>query len=503
MEKAKEILRLSLQMGLSQREVASGTGCSLGMVNTVLAQVKGAGVSDPLSLDTKELGSIIYPPGNGSQKAAPDFKYIDQEMKKKGVTMFLLWEEYKVQNPDGLMYSQFCTKYREFRKNNSVYMRKVYKAGERMLVDWSGLTMKYSDGTGAEKTAYIFVAVLPASSYLYAHPFPDMKMESWISGHVGAFEYYGGVPRLLVPDNTKTAVKKASRYEAELNKTYQEMADHYGCAIVPARPYSATDKAPVETGVQIVERRIIAKLRHSTFLSLDELGEAIHAEVQILNNQPFQKLPGSRRSVFLETEQHELMKLPATRYEYAQFKQAKVGFDYHIALDKAHYYSIPYQFAGKEVFIRTTSRVIEVFYEGERIACHVKSTDPHKRFITDPSHMPEHHRAVSDWSPQRFLSWAAKTGANTKAYIAWLLDRTEHPEQAFRTCAGILRIASKVTPTTMEETAALAMAHNVYSYAYFVTLLENYEKSHGKPVEPIIHENLRGKEYFKEERHGN
>jgi len=207
------------------------------------------------------------------------------------------------------------------------------------------------------------------------------------------------------------------------------MAGFYGCAIVPARPRSPTDKAPVETAVQIVERRIIAKLRHARFLSLDELAEAVYAEVEALNGQPFQKQPGSRRGLFLSTEQHELMKLPPRRYEYAQFKQAKAGFDYHVALDKSHYYSVPYQFAGKEVLIRSTLHTVEVFCEGERIACHVRSTDTCKRFITEPSHMPESHRAVADWSPERFVSWAAKTGDKTKEYIAWLLGRKEHPQQ--------------------------------------------------------------------------
>ena len=264
MEKAKEILRLSLTKGLSQRETASVTGCSLGMVNAVLARVKEAGITNPLSLGIKELGSIIYPPSDDKTKAEPDFEYISQQIKKKGITMFLLWEEYKLANPQGNMYTQFCAKYREYCKKNSVYMRKVYKAGERMMADWAGLTMKYKEG-GKEKTAFFFVAVLPASSYLYTLPLADMKMENWIEGHIKAFEYFGGAPRLLVPDNTKTAVVKANRYEAELNKTYSEMALHYGTIIIPARPYSATDKAPVETGVQIVERRIIAKLRHSSF----------------------------------------------------------------------------------------------------------------------------------------------------------------------------------------------------------------------------------------------
>jgi len=495
MEKAKEILRLS-QMGLSQRDVASGIGCSLGMVNAILAKVKEAGVTEPLGLETKELGSIVYPPGKSKEKTEPDFKHVDREMKRKGVTLFLLWEEYKMKNPEGCMYSQFCTKYREYRKMNSVYMRKVYKAGERMLIDWAGLTMKYSNGKDGEKTVYIFVAVLPASSLLYAEPFHDMKMESWIQGHVNAFEYFGGVPRLLVPDNTKTAVTKASRYEAELNKAYKEMAKHYGTVIVPTRPRAPTDKAPVETGVQIVERRIIAKLRHYKFLSFDELAQAFNTELEMVNDQPFQKLPGSRRSVFLETEQNELMKLPSQRYEYAHFKQAKAGFDYHVALDKNQYYSVPYQYSGKNVLVRWNSRTVEVFFEGDRIACHIRNNNPHMRYITEPSHMPESHRAVSDWSPRRFISWAAKTGIKTKEYIALLLSRSEHPEQAFRTCAAILRLASTVAKERMEETCDLAVARNIYSYIYFSRLLEN-----GNSNKPVIHENLRGKDYFKGDSH--
>ena len=316
-------------------------------------------------------------------------------------------------------------------------------------------------------------------------------MASWIEGHIHALEYFGGVPHLWVPDNAKTAVNKANRYEADLNKTYLEMAKHYGAAIVPARPYAATDKAPAETAVQIVERRIIAKLRHSRFLSLEDLSDAVYEQVQAINDQPFQKIEGSRRSVFLETEQHALMKLPSKRYEYAQFKQAKAGFDYHVALDKAHYYSVPYQFAGKMVQIRSTSHTVEVFFEGERIACHIRNYDTNKRFITDPSHMPENHRAVTGWSPGRFLSWAEKTGAKTKEYITWLLGRKEHPEQAYRTCAGILRIGSTVTPQRMEEACSQALANNIYSYAYFSKLMED-----SKRQEPIIHENLRGKDYY-------
>jgi hypothetical protein len=229
-------------------------------------------------------------------------------------------------------------------------------------------------------------------------------------------------------------------------------------------------------------------------MSLQELNEAVHVEIDTLNNQPFQKHVGSRRSVFVEIEQHELMKLPQRRYEYAQFKQAKAGFDYHVVIDKSHYYSVPYQFAGKEVLIRTTSRTIEIFYETERIATHIRETDPRKRYITDFSHMPEKHKAVTDWSSQRFLSWAGKTGTKTRDYIAWLLERKEHPEQAFRTCAGILRIASTVAPQKMEEACTLALEQGIYSFAYFNKLLEN--KKQDCKNEPIIHENLRGKDYY-------
>ena len=489
MDKAKEILRLSLQMGLNQRDVASGSGCSLGMVNMVLSRVKDSGVTDPLNLSAKELGSIIYPPSKERDKGEPDYQRVDKELKRKGVTLYSLWEEYKLENPEGFMYTQFCAKYRKYRKQNSVYMRKIYKAGERMMVDWAGLTMSYTNG-GNKKTVHVFVAVLPASSIIYAHPFDDMKMESWISGHVQAFEYFGGVPQLVEPDNAKTAVTKASRYEPDVNKTYQEMARHYGVAIIPTRPYSARDKAPGETAVQIVERRIMAKLRHQ-FLSLDELSEAFHVELEHLNDQPFQKLPGSRRSAFLETEKHTLHSLPSQRYEYAHFKEVKAGFDYHVALDKAHFYSIPYQYAGKMTIIRWNSRTVEVFCEGERIACHIRNFDAHNRYITDPAHMPDNHRAVSEWTPQRFKRWAAKTGEQTLRYITWLMERKEHPAQAFRTCAAILRLASKVPASQMESASVAAMASSVYSCSYFSSLLESFKKE-----EPVVHENLRGKNYY-------
>jgi transposase len=495
MEKSREIIRLSLETGLSQREISQAVGCSLGQVNTVLTRVKEAGVEAPLALDTKSLLSIIYPASPAPTKAEPDLAWIDKEMKRKEVTLFILWEEYREKNPEGLMYTQFCSRYRDYRKRNNVYMRKIYKAGEQMLVDWAGVTLPFSEN-GKNQTAKFFVAVLPASNYLYTEPFRDMKTDAWVDAHIHAFEYFGGVPRLLVPDNAKTAVIKASRHDPELNKTYAELADYYGAVIVPARPLKPTDKAPAETGVQIVERRIIAKFRHTQFLSFDELQSAVASELEVLNTQPFQKLPGTRRSVFLEMEKGMLMHLPPLRYEKAYWKKAKAGFDYHVALDKNHYYSVPYRYAGLIVDVRATAHTVEVFYEGERIASHVLSiTD--RRYTTNPDHMPEAHKAVAAWSSERFISWAARTGPASSAYIAALLDSRELPEQCYRTCAGILRLAASRNAKVIEAVCEKALASRQFTYRAFNALLENYEEAAPvSPAMPVVHENIRGSAYF-------
>ncbi len=495
MEKAKEILRLHHQYELSHREIAEATGCSVGTVSNVLTKAKEAGIGYPTFLGAKELGIALYPPvaaENGQAKPEPDLGYIHREMQKKGVTLTLLWEEYKAEHPDGYMLTQFCKRYSDFRKENDVYMRKHYKAGERMLVDWAGLCMQYTDAKGKEIPVYLFVADLPASSCLYAEPFRDQGEKSWIDGHIHAFAYYGGAPRILVPDNTKTAVTKARYYDPELNKTYRDMAGYYGAVVIPARRRKPKDKAPVETGVQIVERRIIAKLRNRRFLSYEELCIAVREELEAVNTRQFQKLPTNRRTLFLETERDTLLPLPQAKYEYAQFKKVKAAFDYHVPYDK-HYYSLPYQYAGKQVEVRATSRMIEVLYGGDRVALHVRSYEPYARYVTDPAHMPEKHRAVSEWSPERFVSWAAKTGENTARYIKALLEQRDHPEQAYKTCAGILRLADTIGARQMEEACGRAMEQNIYSYKYFDILLKNMA---AKTARPIPHQNLRGKGYY-------
>ncbi|MEN6360314.1 MAG: IS21 family transposase [Smithella sp.] len=498
MDKAKEILRLHNNVGLSQRDIAKSVGCSLGTVSSVLLKAREAGIEYPNQLTSKELGTLLYPSvekKQGVAKPEPDLEYIHHEMGLKGVTLQLLWEEYKIEHPDGLMYTQFCERYRNFRKQNDVYMRRHYKAGERVMIDWAGLTMHYYQDS-EEKTAYIFVADLPATSYLYVEPFRDMAMSSWIEGHVKAFEYFGGVTRILVPDNTKTAVTKPDKKDPLLNKTYHEMAAFYGTAIVPARPIKPRDKAPVETGVKIAEQRIIAKLRNQTFLSFEELHTAVLKELEIVNSTPFKKLPSNRLSTFLEIEKPALLPLPDSRFEYAEWKIHKVAFDYHVEYD-GHFYSVSYVYAGKEVEVRGTIRTIEIFFEHERIATHPRSYDKRNRYVTNPEHMPENHRAVVDWSPERFVSWASKIGPETEAYIRFVMSKRDHPEQAYKTCAGILRIGEQLPSEKMELICKDALKRNAYTYKYFSMIYKQFSEELKSEKKPIDHSNVRGSEYYR------
>jgi len=499
MEKAREVLRLHYETGLSQREIAQSVNISLGSVSGILSKAREAEIVYPLTMSNKELGSVLYPSMNkdGKQKPVePDLQYIHQEMQKKGMTLTLLWEEYKTAHPDGLMLTQFCDRYRKFRKQNDVYLRKIYKAGERMHVDWAGLTMKYMDDTGVEQPAYIFVAVLPASSYMYVEPFRNMEECSWIDAHVHTFEYFEGVPIIATPDNPKVAITYADFHDPVSNRSYAEMASHYGVAIVPTRVKKPKDKAPAEKAVQIAERRIISKLRNRQYHDFGELWSDVRDELEVVNRAPFKKLPGSRWSVFMETEKSELMSLPTSRYELADWKQAKAGMDYHVQYDD-HYYSVSYLYAGKQLLIRATSNAIEVFFDHERVASHVRSYNRSTRYVTLPEHMPSNHRAMVDWTPERFESWAEKYGSNTLDYIRFLMQRREHPEQAYKTCAGILRMGTSVTNTGMEVICRAAKEKNIFTYKYFSLLFKKMMPDlERRQPDPIMHENLRGSSYY-------
>ena len=430
MSKVREILRLKFDVGLSLRDIAASCNCGKSTVEDVLKRIQNANISWPCDLCDKELLSLIYPPVESHNKSSePNLNYIFNEMKKKNVTLMLLWEEYKRDRPDGLMYSQFCDRYRAFKKSNQITMHIEHKAGEEMQVDWAGSTISYIEqATGEEKKAYIFVSVLPASSYPFAYAYGNMALPSWLGAHVRAFEHYGGVPRITIPDNTKTAVTAPDLVDPLLNTSYAEMARHYGTTLVPARARKPKDKAADENMVLIVSRRIIAALRNHQFFSLYEINQEIKVELTKFINRPFQKISGNRQDAFDSIDKPALMPLPTARYEYADWKNAKIAFNYHVEYD-GFFYSVPYANIGKQARIRATTTVIEVFTDGVTIAAHPRNFNQYKRYRTLPEHMPESHKAVSGWSAGRFLGWAEKIGPSTRQLLMHILESRDYPVQ--------------------------------------------------------------------------
>jgi len=468
MSKVKEILRLKYDVGLSLRDIAASCNCGKSTVDEILKRAQNANITWPCELNDKELLSLIYPPAERYSKyTEPDMEYIFQEMKKKNVTLILLWEEYKRDNPNGLMYTQFCERYKEFKKTNQISLHIEHKAGEEMQVDWAGSTIPYFEpSTGEEKQSYIFVAVLPASSYPFAYAYKDMTLPSWIDAHVRAFEYYGGVPRVTIPDNTKTAVKKADLVDPQLNPSYAEMARHYGTTLIPARVGKPKDKAADENMVLNISRRILAALRNHQFFSLHEINEAIKSELVRFINRPFQKMEGNR---------------------------LKVAFNYHVEYDGC-YYSVPFVHIGKPARIRAMVSVIEVFVDGVRIAAHTRNFNPYKRYKTLPEHMPDSHKAVTGWSAERFLAWAEKIGPQTKQLIAQILDSREYPVQTYRACMGIMRLSSNSSAENMEAASNEALQKRTYTYKYFSMILKQVSgKENVVATEKIVpNTNIRG-----------
>ncbi|MGE5506863.1 MAG: IS21 family transposase, partial [Chitinophagales bacterium] len=388
MRTIKEALRLHHELGLTMRQVAASLHVAPSTASEVFRRAEAAGLGWPLpdDLDEAELERLLYSGNQGRPRTRPepDWAYVRQELSKKGVTLELLWMEYKQDHPTGYQYSQFCEHYRRWQKTVDVVLRQNYRAGEKMLVDYAGKTIPIIDrGTGEIHEALLFVSVLGASNYTYAEAHWNQDLASWIGGHCRSFAYFGGVAEYVVPDNPKTAVKRSCWYEPELNRTYQEMAAHYGTAIIPARPRKPRDKAKVEVAVQIAERWIIARLRHQTFHSLDELNRAIQPLLEELNGRPFKKLDGSRQKLFESLEKPALGPLPAEPYEFAQWKKAKVSIDYHIDVDR-NFYSVPYQLVGEHVDVRVSFRTVEVYHKGRRVASHVRIPLGKGQYRTDP-----------------------------------------------------------------------------------------------------------------------
>ena len=459
----REILRLN-DLGILKQDIAKSCGCSRNTVATVikLANEKGVKWEAAERLSSKELGEKLFP---GNMKKAvykiPDWEYIHREMAKSGVTLSLLWAEYCEQCRENgetpYKTTQFYNYYSEHVQKTKATMHISHKPGEIMEVDWAGKTafIRNTD-TGESTKAYIFVAVLPYSGYTYVEAFLSQDQQSWIQAHVNAYGYFGGVTRIVVPDNLKTGITKHTRHETIINKTYQEMAEHYRTAVVPARVRSPKDKATVEGNVGIISTWIIAALRNQQFLSLWELNTAIRLKLAEFNAKPFQKKEGSRARIF-EEERLFLLPLPEHPYELAVWKIATVQFNYHIAVEGGNY-SIPYEYIKQKVNIRITKRLVEVFFSGNRIASHPRLFGRPGQYSTYEEHMPQKHREYVAWNGERFLNWAGKIGEHTQTLVQLFLSRSQVEQQGYKTCIALLKLSDTYSAARLEQACKRALS---------------------------------------------
>ena len=465
MRQIREALRLKWELGYSDRQAASACGVSRPTIKAYVARATAAGLRWPLpeDLDDPALEQRLFPPSPvmaPGTRPLPDFAVMHQELRHKGVTLMLLWEEHKATQPDGLQYSQYCEHYRRWAARLKPSMRQVHRAGERCFVDYAGHTVAVIDPrTGELRTAQIFVAVLGASHYCYAEATWGQSLPDWIGSHGRALRYFGGVPELLVPDNLASGVTRAHRYEPLLNPTYREMATHYGTAILPARVRKPRDKAKVETAVQLVERWILARLRHHTFFTLAALNAEIRELLSDLNTRRFKKLPGCRRELFEQLDRPVMKPLPAARYAYAEWKKARVHIDYHVEVLE-HYYSVPYQLVKQELDVRISANTVELLHEGKRVASHCRSALK-GRHTTLTAHMPRAHQQYAEWTPQRLVRWAERSGPATAELVATILGSRAHPQQGFRACLGIMRLGKTYTDARLESACRRALQINV------------------------------------------
>lgn len=505
MRKIREVLRLSWGGKLSQGVVARSCGMGRTTVREYLQRAQRAGLCWPLpeGISDGDLEAKLFAPPvspTNAPRPLPDWRHIHEELRRKAMRLFVLWEEYKAVHPDGYEYSRFCELYRQWAGKLPVWMRQAHKAGEKLFVDYAGMTVPVRNAkTGAVRQAQIFVATLGASNYTYAEATWTQTLPDFVSSHVRAFEFFGGVPELVIPDNLGSGVSHACRYDPDVNPTYAEMAAHYGTAILPTRVRKPKDKAKVESGVQGVERRILAKLRNRTFFSLSELNQAILALLLEYNARPFQRLDGSRCSLFETLDKPALAPLPAARYEYAEWRKARVSLDYHVCVD-GHYYSVPYRLVKEPVDIRLTPTGVEILHQGQRVAAHQRCHDKH-RHTTNKEHMPTSHRAHAEWTPGRIIAWVGQAGEATAELAKRILASRPHPEHGFRACLGIKRLGEAYGTARLEAACQRALAIASPSYKSVKSILAKGLDRQPLPQQapetpPIQHENVRGTHYY-------
>ena len=513
MRKTTEILRLKHEVGLTHRQIARSCGLSHPTVSKYLERAQHAGLGWPLpeNVDEEHLQALLFPAaedGSRPSRPLPDMEYIHKELRRAHVTRHLLWEEYRADHADGYSYTQFCEHYRRWKAPLEVTLRQRHLAGEKTFLDWAGKTLSWTDkATGEIHPAYLFVAVLGASNYTFAETFADQQLPAWLDAHIHAVEFFGGVTKLWIPDNAKTGVHKPCYYEPQINDSYQDLADHYGTAILPTRTYAARDKAKVEHAVLNAERRIMARLRNLTFFSLGELNDAVRRCLSELNARSFQKMSGSRSVLFKELDQPVLRSLPAHRYELGAWRQAKVNIDYHVQVDW-HCYSVPYSLTQQQVEVRLSARTVEIFHKGRRVAAQARSRARHG-FTTDPAHRPKSHQKHLAWTPSRLIDWARTIGPQCSQAVSDILQRKPHPEQGYRACLGMMRLGRDYGHERMEAACRRALALDACSYRSIRSILKTKLDQQPLPgqntplVPPVsTHDNIRGEAYYQETESG-
>lgn len=508
MRKLKEVLRLH-SLGLKQQQIARSCSIAQSTVHGYLKAAAAAGVSWPLPPEWNEqqlqeaLSGRARAVATRRKAHTPDFAAIRLQLQShRNLTLQLLWEEYRQSTPDGYSYSRFCELYHEWAHKLDVVLRHEHRAGEKMFVDYAGAKIPVYDRRTGEVAceASIFVAVLGASSYTFAEATHSQELPCWIGSHIRALEFYGGTPEIAVPDNTKTGVKRPCRYEPELNPTYREMAEYYGLAVVPARPYKPRDKAKAEAGVQVAQRWIVAALRHQKFFNLADLNEAIAPLLDKLNQRPFRKRPeASRASLFAELDRPALQPLPAEPYVIAEWKSVRPNIDYHVEIER-HYYSVPYQLVGQELEARYTATTVEIFHRGTRVASHARGLVPHVA-TTIHEHRPKSHQAHLEWTPSRLIRWAETVGRATGQVVRTILESKRHPEMGYRACLGIISLAKSHSAARLEAASERALLLGACSYQSLKSILKR-----SLDQQPVLeldieksgphHGNVRGPQYY-------
>lgn len=508
MKKLREILRLHFECKLSNRKIGRALKISPSTVGYYLQAAQQCELhwSESQLLNNESLQKKLEPFCKqlklSHDKSTIDLNYVHQQLKQKGVTRELLWKEYQTQaSGQAVSYTEFCRRYREFKKQLKPSMRQTHVAGEKAFVDYAGPTIPiYDRASGEIIKAVIFVGVLGASNYTYAEATASRSLPDWIESHIHMYEYFGGVPAVTVPDNEKSGVHRACYYDPEINPQYAALAAHYNTVILPTRPYKPKDKAKVEIAVQVVERWILAKLRHQQFFTLRELNEAILKLLQELNQRPFKKLPGSRQSLFETLDRPQLKALPSQRYEYAEIKYAQVRLDYHVEINR-HFYSVPHQYCGKRIEYHLGKNTINIFYDSQSIASHLRNDEAGK-CTTVIEHMPHAHRQHHQWSPQQFAEWSKTVGISAQEIADYLIQHKPNPECCYRIHLGFMNLAKRYGKPRLEKACHYARRHHLHSFHHVRSILktqidqipenafndDTYKKS--------THQHVRGSHYY-------